>query len=112
MGGTATKNGRAREALAVIEEEIRRLADDGPTEEEREKAIRFLTGSYPLRFDTSTKIAGQLTQLQLERLGPDYPDIRNALFEAVTMADLRRAAARVLAPGIALVTIAGQPEGF
>ena len=30
-------------------------------------------------FDTSGKIAGQLVQIQLDKLGIDYPERRNAM---------------------------------
>jgi zinc protease len=112
FGGTATKNERACEALEVIRAEIRRMADKGPEEDELAKAKLYLVGSYALRFDTSAKIAGQLSQVQLDGLGLDYPDRRNALFEAVGMADVRRAADRLLARDALLVTVAGRPEGM
>jgi zinc protease len=112
IGGTATKNERAAEALDVIRTEIRRMATDGPTVEELDKAKRYLTGSYALRFDTSAKIAGQLTQVQLDRLDTGYIARRNALFAAVTMADVQRVAARILGEGQLLVTVAGRPQGL
>ncbi len=59
-GGTTTKNERAYESLEVIRDEILDLARGGISEDELEKGKRYLIGSYPLRFDTSTKIAGQL----------------------------------------------------
>ena len=70
-GGTTTKNERAYESLEVIGNEILDLARGGITEDELEKGKRYLVGSYPLRFDTSTKIAGQLVNIQLEGHGPD-----------------------------------------
>lgn len=112
MGSTATKNERAREALTVIRDEIARMATDGPTEEEVDKAKRYLIGSYALRFDTSTKIANQLLMLQVEDLGIDYMARRNGLFEAVTVADTQRVAQRLLASGAWRVTIAGKPDGL
>jgi len=112
FGGTATKNERAAEALSVIRDEIARMASDGPTEEELDKAKRYLIGSYALRFDTSTKIASHLTSVQVDDLGIDYTDKRNSLFEAVTLEDTRRAARRLLAPGQMLVTVAGKPQGL
>ncbi len=112
FGGTATKNERAKEALDVIRDEIARMAADGPTEEELDKAKRYLVGSYALRFDTSTKIANHLTSMQVDELGIDYTDKRNSLFEAVTLEDTRRVAKRLLGPGQMLVTIAGRPVGL
>ena len=69
LGGAATQNERAGEALEIIEHELKRMAVDGPTADELEATKTYLTGSYALRFDTSTKIAGQLLGIQLENLG-------------------------------------------
>lgn len=108
-GGTSTKNERAAESIAVIEQEISDLAKEGPAQDELDKAKKYLIGSYPLRFDTSTKIAGQLTSLQTEGFGVEYLDDRNRLIAAVTLEDARRAAKRLLGDGKLLVTVAGQP---
>jgi glucose-6-phosphate isomerase len=90
-GYTATKNERVAECLDVIAGEMARLKSDGPGEEELVKAKDYLTGSYALGFDTSTKIAHQLAQIAFEGLGIDYIARRNALVAAVTEADIRRA---------------------
>lgn len=109
-GGTSTKNERAAESLSVIEDEIGKLAVDGPTEEELDKAKKFLTGSYALRFDTSLKIASQLVHLQTEGFDVSYLDERNAMIDAVTMEDARRVARCMLGAGPLLVTMVGRPE--
>jgi len=109
VSGTATRSDRAIQTLEVMEAEIRKLAETGPTEDELAKAKSFLTGSYALRFDTSTKIAQQLVQIQLEELGIDYIDKRNSLIEAVTMTDVKRVAKRLLDANM-LVTVVGKPR--
>jgi len=109
MSGTATRSDRADQTLEVMQAEIRKMAETGPTEEELAKAKSFLTGSYALRFDTSTKIAEQLVQIQLDELGIDYIDKRNGLVDAVTMADVKRVAKRLLNAGM-LVTVVGKPQ--
>ena len=110
-GYTATKNERVGECLDVIASEIRRLSELGPSDDELGKAKDYLTGSYALGFDTSTKIAHQLVQVAFEDLGIDYISHRNELVSAVTQADIRRAAARTLDGGEMLVVIAGRPTG-
>jgi zinc protease len=109
-GGTSTKNERAAESMAVIEKEILSLSDFGPTEEELAKAKKYLTGSYALRFDTSTNIAGQLVSLQSEGFGVEYLDERNKLIAAATMEDAIRASKRLFGDAKLLVTVAGNPE--
>lgn len=96
MAATGTRSDRAEESLAIIDRQIARMADEGPSAEELAKAKAFLTGSYALRFDTSGKIASQLLGIQMEELGIDYIDKRNDLIEAVTLDDIRRVAARLL----------------
>jgi zinc protease len=108
-GFTATKNERVAEALEVIQAEMAKLRHEGPTDEELKKAKDYLTGSYALGFDTSTKIAHTLTQLNFEGLGIDYIGRRNALVAAVTQDDIRRAAERTLGDGRMLVVVAGRP---
>ena len=110
LGGVSTRNDRAAESLEIIVAEIKRIAAEGPTGDELEKAKRFLIGSYPLRFDTSGKITANLLDIQIENLGIDYIDKRNALIEAVTAEDIRRAARRFLAEVKLLVMLVGQPE--
>nr|WP_298427546.1 pitrilysin family protein [Rhodoblastus sp.] len=111
IGSTSTKNERAAESLSVIETECARLAAEGPTAEELEKAKKYLVGSYALRFDTSTKIAGHLLQLQRDGFEAEYLDRRNAEVEAVTLDDARRAATRLIGDAKLLVAIVGRPEG-
>ena len=112
IGAAATKNERAGEALKIIEEEVRRFADHGPTEDELDKAKKYLIGSYALRFDTSTKIASQLVNLQLDGFDAAYLDRRNDRIAAVTLTDCQRAAKKLLGDGGLLVSVAGQPEGL
>jgi zinc protease len=109
-GGTTTKNERAYESLEVIRGEILDLARGGIDEDELEKGKRYLIGSYPLRFDTSTKIAGQLVQIQLEGHGPSWLTERNARISAVTLADARRVAERVFGDGSLSVVMVGRPS--
>lgn len=111
IGAAATKNERAGEALAVIADEFRRFAQEGPSEDELDKAKKYLIGSYALRFDTSTKIASQLVNLQLDGLKPSYLDERNGRIAAVTLEDCRRGAKKLLGDGDLLVAMVGRPAG-
>ncbi|HTS42281.1 MAG TPA: pitrilysin family protein [Xanthobacteraceae bacterium] len=111
MAGTATSGDQAGETLSIIEKETRRLAEEGPTAAELAKAKAYLKGSYALRFDTSSKIAGQLLQIQLDDLGIDYINQRNKQIDAVTLADAKRVAKRLF-EGEFLVTVVGRPKGL
>jgi zinc protease len=110
IGGVSTRNDRVVEALDIITGEIKRIAIEGPTADELDKAKRYLIGSYPLRFDTSAKIAATLLDVQVDNLGIDYIDNRNELVAAVNAADIRRAASRYLSDLRLLVILVGEPK--
>ncbi len=110
LGGTATRADRAGETLDLIQKEIHRLAENGPTAEELAKAKAYLNGSFALNLDTSSKIAALLVQLQRDGLGIDYFSRRPEMISAVTLDDARRVAKKLLDGGL-LVTVAGRPEG-
>jgi zinc protease len=110
LGGTATRADRAGETVGLIQKEIRRFAEDGPTAAELAEAKSYINSSFALSLDTSSKIAAMLAQLQRDHLGIDYFQKRSAMIGAVTLADARRVAKRLLGNGL-LVTVVGEPEG-
>jgi zinc protease len=110
LGATATRAERTGDTVDLIEKEIRRLAENGPTADELAKAKAYLKGSFVLNLDTSSKIASLLVQLQRDGLGIDYFQQRSQMIDAVTLDDARRVAKRLL-DGRLLMTIVGRPDG-
>jgi zinc protease len=110
LGHTATRADATGQTIEIIEREIRRLAEEGPTQDELTRAKTYLKGTFALGLDTSNRIAGQLVQMQTDNLGIDYIERRAGLIDAVTLADAKRVAKRLLDGGL-LVTIVGRPEG-
>ncbi len=102
-------NANVAEALEIIRREWTRIASDGVTQDELADARTFLTGSFPLRLTSTGRIAGTLRQMQLQDLGIDYLERRNALIEAVSRDDIRRVAARLLDPAALAVVVVGEP---
>jgi zinc protease len=111
FGGTATRADRAGETVDLIEREIRRFAEVGPTASELMEAKKYLNSAFVLNLDSSTKIAALLVQLQLDGFDTDYFTRRAAMIDAVTLEDARRVAKRLLDKGL-LVTVVGKPQGF
>jgi zinc protease len=109
VGSVATKNEAVGQSLEVIESELKRLAEQGPTVEELENAKSYLTGAYALRFESSSSIANQLLWIEIEDLGIDYVNKRNKLVEAVTLDDIKRVAKRLIEADRLITTIVGKP---
>ncbi len=112
VGGVATKNASAGQSIELIRSEWRRMRASGPSAEELDQAKTYLTGSYPLRFTSTNRIARILVGLQINRLGIDYIDRRNGLIEAVTLNGIRDLANRLLDPDALSFTVVGRPQGL
>lgn len=111
MGGVATRNRDVGKTIAIIRQEWKRMAAKGVSEKELEAVKKYLTGSYPLRFSTSQRIASLLVSRQIQGFTPAYFKNRNDLIRAVTLKDIRRVARRLLQPGHLTFVVVGNPEG-
>ena len=111
LGGAGTANARVAETLRLVRAEWRHTAD-GLTESELADAKTYLTGSFPLRFSSSGRIAAILIGMQLEGLGIDYLDRRNGYIEALTLDHVDRVARRLLAADRLTVVVVGEPDGL
>lgn len=110
LGQVGTKNASVGTAIALIRQEFARMAAAGVSDKELADAKTYLTGSYPLRFDSNAKIAGELLAIQQENLGIDYMSKRNDLINAVSSADISRAAKRLLTAQAPIIAIVGEPD--
>jgi len=112
MGSVASANDRISDAINVIKDEWTLMAEKGVSEFELEEAKLYVTGAYPLRFDSNAKIAGILVGLQLTGLPSDYIKTRNDSMMAVTLEDINAMAKRLLKPEELRFVVVGQPEGL
>jgi zinc protease len=110
VGSTGTRADRAGETIDAVEKEIRRMAEDGPTQQELEEAKSYLKGSQMLALDTSSKLASALLQYQLDKLPIDYIEKRNAIVDAVTLDDAKKAARRLWGQGLLTVIVGRAPQ--
>jgi zinc protease len=108
-GGVATRNDMVGESLDIIRRELQAMADGEINQRDLDNAKSYLIGSYPLRFDSNSKIASQLLALRMDGFGPEYVDSRNGLVSWVTLDDLKRVAKRLFNPENLIVTVVGKP---
>ena len=98
-------------AVASIDDELSKLAADGPTDAEMAESKQYLIGSMPRTLETNIGIAAFLQTEEFFGLGVDY-DIRVPdLLTAVTREQVHAAARRTLEPARATVVVAGPYTG-
>jgi len=99
--------GKATAALAVIAQELRRLAADEISADELERVRGHYEGSLLLGLEDSYSVATRNARNVLQRGYARTPEESLALVEAVTAADVRRLAAALLQPEDLRVAVVG-----
>lgn len=112
VGSVATENARVAETLTVLRAEWARMAQSGPTAEEVADAVAFLTGSMPLQFTDSRRVAYTLLAMQQNGRPTDWLAGRPARLRALTRDGLAQVAGQLLVPDKLSTMIAGQPAGL
>jgi zinc protease len=105
-------NANTAKAITLTRQIWDDVGRNGITEAEFADAKTYLTGAWPLGLTSNSEIASLLLETRLEGLGPDFINRRNSLIEAVSMADVKRVAARLLDSSRFGTVIVGQPEGI
>jgi zinc protease len=94
-------------AIAAIDAEVSALGGDGPTDREMTETRQYLIGSIPRLLETNQGIAAFLQSVEFFGLGLDFDRRLPGYVEAVTIDQVRAAAAAVLRPDRAALAVAG-----
>ena len=96
--GLQTRNDSVTQAVQLVRDEMARIGREPVTAAELDQAKSYLIGSFPLRLDTSGKLARFLGAVEEGGLGLDYPERYKESMARVTVADVQRVAAKYLDP--------------
>ena len=107
---TAVKSDVTDGAVREVIHEIERMREAEPTEEELSLATSYLDGVFPIRYETTSAIAGALASLVVYGLPDDYFDRYRDNIRSVTSADVLAAARAHLHPGQLQLTVVGDPN--
>lgn len=86
--------------------------EDGPKEAERAEAIQFLTGSYPLRFETAGQLAQRIIQSQVHGLGLEFLSAYPQRVREVSLTQMIQCARTHIHPERMNLVIVGRIEAF
>ena len=106
---TAVRSDVTAAAVTEILAEIERIRTADVSESELSLARDYLTGVFPIRFETTAAIAEALATRESFGLPPSYYDDYRVRIAAVTTPDVRRAAERTLDPSRIQVLAVGDP---
>jgi zinc protease len=95
---TQTRAAEIGKATTLIEGELERMRRAPVSERELTIAKDYLIGSFPLRLDTSSKMADFIVGVEELGLGLDYADRYRQMVGLVTAADVQRVAVKYFDP--------------
>ena len=105
--GLQTQRKQAKEAIKVVREELNEFVSKGPSETELIAAKANLSGSFPLRLDSNSKLLGNVAAIAFYGLPLDYLDNYQAKVNAVTVDQVKAAFSRHVRPAdLVIVTVA------
>jgi zinc protease len=93
-----TRTAEVARVVEIVRDELRRMGKERVTDRELNLAKSYLIGSFPLRLDTSGKVADFIVALEHQELGLDYPERYKQQIGKVTAADVQRVAAKFFVP--------------
>ncbi len=106
--GLQTKTESVPVAIREVIEEIAKIRADGVTEAELEAAKNYLAGSFPLRYETNSRLASLLGMVEVYGLGLTYFEDYPRKIRAVTLDDVRRVASARLDPERYVLVVVGR----
>ncbi|MBE8220473.1 MAG: insulinase family protein, partial [Alphaproteobacteria bacterium] len=108
FGYVASRNETVGNAMHLIRQEMTAMAAGAISRAELANAKAYLTGAYALRFDSGAKIVRELLRTQLDEQGIDYFTTRNSRINAVSLGEVKAAAALLFKPDELFVSSVGQ----
>jgi zinc protease len=109
--GFQTRNTQRDEALKVLRDTLQAFIDEGPTAEELKASKSNITGGFPLRVASNSKIIEYLAVIGFYDLPLDYLSTFNANIETVTVEQIRDAyKRRVNVEDMITITVGGRAK--
>lgn len=98
MVNLQTRTEATNQAITGVLQELKGIRESPVSDQELNDAKAFIVGSFPLRIDTSAKLAQVLAQVEFYNLGLDYFTQYPKAIEKVTKEEVWRVAKQYLDP--------------
>ncbi|MHB1000674.1 MAG: M16 family metallopeptidase [Armatimonadota bacterium] len=94
-------------AIKTLVAQIALMRDKGATKTEMQEAVNYIAGSFPVRLEKNSSIAGILQAAEFYGMGMDYIRNYQSIYRSVTLEQVNAAAKKFLHPDKYTLLIAG-----
>jgi zinc protease len=106
--GMQTKTEQTGQALELLDQELRKYVAEGPGKDELAESISNITGSFPLKIDSNSKLLGYLAMIGFYELPIDYLDHFIDNIKAVDVDRINEALKRRIHPDKMVTVVVGK----
>lgn len=102
---------KVTEALKAARETVKRFRSQGPTQKQLDRAKGFVIGAFAITVEDNLRLARALASAEFQGLGVDYVQNYAKYYRAVTLPQVKAAAAKYLHPETSTLVVAGTGLG-
>ena len=107
-----TKADACSRAIQIIVDQIKRMRDVGPTDDEVKKAVDSYVNGQVFDYESKSAVVRRLVSLRFEGRPLDTPERDMATYARLTTADVKAAAQKYLHPDKLTILVVGNKELF
>jgi len=107
-----TKAEEYSRAMTLIMDQIKRMQEEGPTEEELHKAVESYLNSHVFDYESKDQVVNRLVRLRFQGRPLDTPERDMETYSKLTVDDIKRVARQYLHPDSLTVLVVGNAELF
>jgi zinc protease len=105
--GLQTRNDQAEQALDIVKSELKKYVAEGPVAKELDASLKNITGGFPLRVDSNSKLVGYLAMIGFYDLTLGYMNQFVGKIKSVNIDMVKDALKRRVQPDKMLTVIVG-----
>lgn len=106
--GMQTKNSQVEQALSLLDSQLKKYLDEGPSKAELAASKSNITGGFPLNLDSNSKLLGYISMMGFYDLPMDYLDNFIENVRAVSRTSINDALKRRLDASKMVTVVVGQ----
>lgn len=106
--GMQTKTEQTDQALTLLNQELKKYVENGPNKDELEASLSNITGSFPLKIDSNSKLLGYIAMIGFYDLPLDYLDSFIGNVSSVDVNKINDALKRRLHPDKLVTVVVGK----
>jgi predicted Zn-dependent peptidase len=110
--GLSTKSGTMSEAVRALEEEVRGIIDNPPSETELKRAKEAILNSFVFNYDAPSEVLAQQITYAYYGLPADFLEKYRANIEKVTPEQVAAVAKKYIDPDKLTLLVVGKPSAF